>query len=137
MDSKENSAPLFEANRISKLPRRPINKKNLTIVKKNNSMKKILCSVWVKNLMRLNRRLEIMNKDFVKLQRKDWRFKRIRNNILDLKKIGRLWERRLLSMTISINKNSWSIKRQERSNNYVKEKRTNVDWRNKFNNIEE
>lgn len=137
MDSKQNSAPLFEANRISKLPRRPINKKNLTIVKKNNSMKKILCSVWVKNLMRLNRRLEIMNKDFVKLQRKDWRFKRIRNNILDLKKIGRLWERRLLSMTISINKNSWSIKRQERSNSYVKEKRTNVDWRNKFNNIEE
>ncbi len=137
MDSKQNSAPLFEANRISKLPRRPINKKNLTIVKKNNSMKKILCSVWVKNLMRLNRRLEIMNKDFVKLQRKDWRFKRIRNNILDLKKIGRLWERRLLSMTISINKNSWSIKRQKRGNNYVKEKRTNADWRNKFNNIEE
>jgi hypothetical protein len=137
VDSKQNSAPLFEANRISKLPRRPINKKNLTIVKKNNSMKKILCSVWVKNLMRLNRRLEIMNKDFVKLQRKDWRFKRIRNNILDLKKIGRLWERRLLSMTISINKNSWSIKRQKRGNNYVKEKRTNADWRNKFNNIEE
>ena len=40
-------------------------------------------------------------------------------------------------MTISINRNSLSIKKQGRSNSFVRRKRTNVDWRSRFKSIVE